>query len=958
MSDSGPTTAGSIVAKLRMDRDVWIADMSKTKADAREIGSLHPTVKVDVDTAGALAKLEALRIAAERAGAVGPSASTAGPSGPSAGTAAKVDAVAAAERRLAAAVSAADTAFARAELAQMRLNEVRDKGVTEGSRLAAAELAAAEAVKRLDAANERATLSEGALAASQEKAARAALEKAAAEEVATRATVKANEANSTNVSRVGMITTAVGLLLPLMVPVAAGAIGIAGALGMMGVAGIFAVVGIKKQMEQGTAAGLAYTAGIGSLKTNMASLAGTTAVAMLSSFQRIVRETNDDMPMLNRQIGLYSGLLGRSGANLFSGSLNTLRVLEPLLMSAGIYVERLTQKFDAWTSNGGLERFGSYALGVLPKVEEVLGALASAVMHILEALAPLGSIGMDVLSAVSNGIGGIPVDVLSNLIGAITWGAIAFKSWGFIAPMLSGVATSMGAVGAATTIATGPIGWIVAGVAALAAVFAIASANAEANAKATSSYAAGLQQDGNVIGAATRAQAAKNLQDSQAFALAKQLGISYKTVTDATLGNASAIQKVKDATDKANAANAELHKGGIVLGADNQKRAADALQNANAGERLNGIISIQSGALRGQIGINKELQAGISGTTAATKEQDAATAAMAAAAGVSVEAYKAALGAQTDTKGLLEKTTAAMFLQNDAAGLLKQSLDLLNGKTLGAAQAQNQFDSQIANMSTHINAAGKEINRADTELEGMTASAVKNRGELLGLTDAAFANAQAFRDNGGSADEAKQKLIAMKEQIIANAVAHGEDEAKVRAYIDTVYQIPASIPPTKIEVDTATALRQVDLFVANVNSRVATIQVRSALPDLNGDVSGSGRMGTAANGGTIGHLAGGGSGTVRGPGTADSDTAGLFHLANGEEVTSNKFGQADRYRGLLKQINAGVVPSTASHAAVKSKDAGQSGPTVVHQHSWKIFTNDPEALFQGFQNRTNMLGAV
>jgi hypothetical protein len=953
MSDSGPTTAGSIVAKLRMDRDVWIADMEKTKADTREIGSLRPTVRVDVDTAGAMAKLEALRVAAERAGAVGPSA--VGPSGPSAGTAAKVDAVAAAERRLAAAVSAADTAFARAELAQMRLNEVRDKGVTEGSRLAAAELAAAEAVKRLDAANERATLSEGALAASQEKATRAALEKAAAEEVATRATVKANEANSTNVSRVGMITTAVGLLLPLMVPMAAGAIGIAGALGMMGVAGIFAVVGIKKQMEQGTTAGLAYTAGIGSLKTNMASLAGTSAVAMLSSFQRVVRETNDDMPMLNRQIGTYSALLGRSGANLFSGSLNTLRVLEPLLMSAGIYVERLTQKFDAWTSNGGLERFGSYALGVLPKVEEVLGALASAVMHILEALAPLGSIGMDVLSAISNGIGGIPVDVLSNLIGAITWGAIAFKSWGFIAPMLSGVATSMGAVGAATTIATGPIGWIVAGVAALAAVFAIASANAEANAKATSSYAAGLQQDGNVIGAATRAQAAKNLQDSQAFALAKQLGISYKTVTDATLGNASAIQKVKDATDKANAANAELHKGGIVLGADNQKRAADALQNANAGERLNGIISIQSGALRGQIGINKELQAGISGTTAATKEQDAATAAMAAAAGVSVEAYKAALGAQTDTKGQLEKTTAAMFLQNDAAGLLKGALDLLNGKTLNAAQAQNQFDSQIANMSTHINAAGKEINRADTELEGMTASAVKNRGELLGLTDAAFANAQAFRDNGGSADEAKQKLSAMKEQIIANAVAHGEDEAKVRAYIDTVYQIPATIPPTKIEVETADALAKVK-ELQDWLSHLHASPVRIAV----GPGGGGGLVPNAANGGSIGHLAdgGSGSGTVRGPGTADSDTAGLYRLANSEEVISNKFGQADRHRGLLKQINAGVVPSTASHAAVKSKDASQSGPTVVHQHSWKIFTNDPEALFQGFQNRTNMLGAV
>lgn len=70
MPDSRPTTAGLIIARLRLDRDVWIADMAKTKEDARELGALRPTVRIDVDTPGALAKIEALRIAAEHAGAI------------------------------------------------------------------------------------------------------------------------------------------------------------------------------------------------------------------------------------------------------------------------------------------------------------------------------------------------------------------------------------------------------------------------------------------------------------------------------------------------------------------------------------------------------------------------------------------------------------------------------------------------------------------------------------------------------------------------------------------------------------------------------------------------------------------------------------------------------------------------------------------------------------------------
>lgn len=896
MTDSGPTTAGSIVGKLRMDRDLWVAEMAKTKQDVAELSRMSPTIRLDMDVSSALSKIEAVRAAYSTlgGGTLGPSLS-----GPSAGTVARVDAVAAAERRLAAATSAADSAFARAELAQMRLNELRDKGTATASRMMAAEIAATEAVKRLDAANERATLSEAALSAAQEKAAAAAVKKAAAEDAAARETVKANEANKTSVSRMGLITGAVALLLPLLGPVAAGAVGIGAAFLGMGAAGVFALVGINREMKQGTELGKAYTDGVTSMKGVLGQLSATAALNMLASFRRVVAETNDDLPFLNQQVGTFSGLLGRAGAAGVSGFLTSLRVMNPLLLTSGVYLERLALGFERWTKDGGLQTFSSYALSVLPKVTDLLGALATMVLHILEALAPLGAIGIAVLTGIADTINAIPVDVLGTLLGMVTWGAIAFKAWGFIAPMLSGIATSMGAVGAATTIATGPIGWIVAAAGALAAILAVVVTQQGSATAAMRDYTAAVQADTGAIGENVRQKVAQKLLDDGVYDLAKKLKVSTEDVTNATLGDAAAKKRVNEQLEKFNG------QGQIT---------------SNIVKGLTDTMKAQADGVKGAVDQYATLQDALGKTTDATAYQKAALEAAAAAAGVSVAAYQSVDQSQDDMAFSTEKATAQMYLQNDAAGLLRQTLDLLNGKTLGAEQAQNQFDSQIANMADHTNAAGKEIDRANTLLEGNTAAAVKNRGELIALTQAAENSAQAFRDNGGSAEDTKAKLEAMKQQIIENAIAHGEDADQVQAYLDKIFKIPESIPPTKLEVDTAAAERQLDLFIANVNTRVATIQVRSTMPDLNGSASGNGRMGTGAMGTTARGMAGGGS--VYGPGTAGSDTAGVYRLAHGEEVVSNVFGQADRNRAKLKQINAGVVPSTPSAPSSSRSDAG------------------------------------
>lgn len=99
--------------------------------------------------------------------------------------------------------------------------------------------------------------------------------------------------------------------------------------------------------------------------------------------------------------------------------------------------------------------------------------------------------------------------------------------------------------------------------------------------------------------------------------------------------------------------------------------------------------------------------------------------------------------------------------------------------------------------------------------------------------------------------------------------------------------------------------------------------------------------GTASSSGFKG-MAGGG--TVRGHGSAWSDTAGLYRLANSEEVISNTVGQAGRWRSLLKAINrndpAGAVAARASQIA--GVQPAVSAPVVVPAPIVRVFIGNEE----------------
>ncbi len=825
-----PTTEGSIVAYLRLDPSDYNAQLDKAKAKAEELGRTDPTIRVKADTANVVAKLDAVEAARRR--------------------------VTAAEIKYGVAADLATSAADR----QWRVNQRLTASEEEKQR---ATDASTRATGKADLAALVLTEAEDRLAAAERKAAVGALEQAAAQDVATGAGKKAAAGNKMNVTQMGLIAAAVAVLVPMLAPLAGYAVAVAGALTMMGGAGILAILGIKNAMAAGTQQGALFSAGMQTLKSDLSQLEGTAAGAMLSSFDGAIRSINQAMPQLNGQIGQFSGMLGTVGNTVLQGVINALQVLNPLFVSAGTYVEQLAAGFLSWTTDGGLQSFATYAMQALPQVEQTLGSLAAAIIHILDALAPLGVVGLAVIQGLSDVINWFPNNVLLDVAAGASAAFVAFKLWGLLVPIIKSVGVAVGVTAAVTDAALGPIGLIVAAIGAMAAIWAVSSVAANQATASTQSYMDALRQDNGVIGENVRAQAAKALVDDGAIRAGKALGLTAQTVTDAALGQVPAMQAVNDAVAKATQSYQEAKFVSEQYGAGSAASVAADKAKSDAAKTLKAAVDAQNAAVQNAItnGIDYNAAMNLGGSVAQT---------MASNLGLTIDAYNALVTAQNNATA--------------ASKTWKSEMDILNGAALGYAAAQNQFDSLIANApkvtsktkggasasqiaaaqnsaatatSSHANAvtalgiaqtkynnavaknnaqptaahalsvrqAQLALSRAQATVAstagsasaaqgrltaaqqkgtttvtsgtsavyGSTAAAVANRSALVSQITAAEAAATAFRNQGGSATETRAKLVAMKAEIIKNAIANGENADQVQKYVDNIFKIPPKV---------------------------------------------------------------------------------------------------------------------------------------------------------------------
>jgi predicted ester cyclase len=781
------TSAGAIIGTLRLNITDFEENIAKAQAMADKLDTKNVDVKVKADTAGAETKLAAVAASEDKV-----SKSSGGASG-------GLASVESAARKLADASSVA-------HIAQLRLSEVQGSGTAKASALASAHQSVTKADRDLS----------NMMKSSTPEVIRAADAMKQVDDSNTKVAKSSKDAGR----GMGALGTAIITLGPALVPLAAATVGLAAGFGGMGTAGIFAVVGISKEMKTGSTVGVAYTTMLGTLKGDLNTLSKTAATGVLQPFQASVKDLQTRMPGLNGVIGEFSVITGKTAGTLVTGLVAGFMAFAPLARDAGVYVLNLSQRFAALMSGPGAVSFGDYIRSVFPMVMADFENIVGAALRLIAALAPLGGGTLGMLSAFSSLINAMPVDVLSTLATTAASVYVGFKTFGLLSGGITAVATALRACGVAAdaasvgmrglNIAAGAIGAIIT-IAMLA--FSAHSESVRKDQDAVNSLTDALIRNKGAIDAQAVSEQANKLAKDGTLQAAKDAGYALDAVTLASLGNAGATALV-------NAHTKELNDS-LKIGAGYNGNYTVA--QLATGKAMDTVVAATKNGVS-QLDLAKQAYDAYNAATAKAatggNAQAIAQQAVARTAGTTVAALAGATAGQQATRDAAADAAAKMFVENNAAGILKASLDALNGKAISAAQAQNSFDSSLSNMGTHVSTTGKKVEFTTSSILNMSTASVALRGQLIGQVT----NLQnVVEANGGLSDstgKARAQMVTMRQQIIDNAVAHGVNRAAVTAYVDKLLAIPKKVPPTKLDVEKAAAEKN----IATLQARITAIK--------------------------------------------------------------------------------------------------------------------------------------
>ncbi|GAA0426578.1 hypothetical protein [Leifsonia naganoensis] len=783
----GPTTAGSIVGKLKLDSSDWMEKLAAAEAAARKLGSADPNVKVDVDSATAMAKLAAVE----------------------------------------------------------------------------------EQVKRLAEQNDKLRASQTAV----------------------------NNTNGNGVQRWQLIAAAIAALIPLLAPLAAYVVGVGGALAGMGAAGALAIYGIVRAIKDGTVVGAQYQRGLDQLKGTLDRLGSTAAVRMLGAFHEAVSTINMALPQLNNQIGVFSGYAGRIGNTVLQGVINALQVLNPLFVQGAGYVAQLASGFEAWTANGGLEKFTAYAMQVFPQVADTLGSLASLGMHVAEAFSTWGGPMLGALKGVADALNAIPAGILPALTVGAVGVVLAFKGWSAIRGSIDGVTGSLNMTQGA-------------GKAAFATLLQGIAAVDASILSMTASITSGIKQWQGLT------------QSQDKWSASVRAG----KINTADLG------KTLQATggfwnDFMN--NIDIAGTAVRPFYDNVKALDQAIASATPADAAVAYKQLQ-----------QQMKA------AGKTSEDMATMFPAATAAIHAqqEASKEAANAAKDNASGLDASADSAKKTQDAMTKLNETLKGLGSAQLDASSSNIAFQQSIADATAAV-----KQNGATLDLNSQQGR--DNQKALDGIASSAIQMVAAAQQAGVGTGDLTQKMGAARQSFIDAAVQMGVNAEQAGKMADQYGLVPSNVSTAFTTSGAAAAAATAASLQAAYNAlqgvytiRVNTIVQRSQLPDLNGADSGTGRMGTYRDGGTI-HAATGL--TVPGGGSPHVDSVRAL-LAPTEEVISNRMGQASNNRGLLKLVNSGAnANQIADYAGARAgRGVAPSVTNVTHNHTWNVTANDPTELTQ------------
>lgn len=540
--------------------------------------------------------------------------------------------------------------------------------------------------------------------------------------------------------------------------------------------------------------------------------------------------------------------------------------------AANVLYSQGAEGIAEWTKAVNDQGFAAETAAV--KLDNLAGDLEGLGGAVESGLIQAGSGANDVLRGMVQGLTGV-VNAVSKLPAPVIQGGMAIAGIGGAAALMAGglvkavtmvseVRTSITTLSTAAkaagvslkglTLAAGGIGLILAGAAIAFGAFANAQADSEAR---VTDFTSAIQGQTEAVNENSRAVAAKILQDRGAFDAARQLGLSLDTVTEASLGNASAMALVESAIQRAKVATEE-QRFAIAASVDEfNYLAADLVEAGSAQAKLRDAISGTNGEFNTAVEKARQMEEATAG---------AGGAAGAAAKKLGTLGDSAEEGADDFAKltkqindaasAMLQLSGSEMGLEaaiDDATASLKE-----NGKTLDIGTAKGRANKaaldQIASAALALNGAQA---KASKSAEVMDASTMRARTSFL-------KTAQQMGLNKLAAEQLADRYGLIPKTVATVVTAPGATVSASQA-ADLNKRLRGLPDTTKAKIVTeanASGYEAAMKMLRDADGKVATSYIRIM------------RQTVSSNGGVIRGpvkaLAGGGP--VYGPGTTTSDS--------------------------------------------------------------------------------------
>lgn len=620
---------------------------------------------------------------------------------------------------------------------------------------------------------------------------------------------------------------------------------------------------------------------------------------------------NDFLTFLKAEAPPAIESLGQMMGNLASGATELWMAFSPLNTDVLGWLQDASQSFEDWSTGlsqtQGFQDFVSYIQTSGPQVSQTLGAIGNMVLQVGEAFAPLGGPVLTILTTVADLISTIADSPLGTPLAAI---ATAVST---LSLLNKGLASTQGLLGGLRGGSAGGGGEEIGSV-------------FQDNADQVRAAATQMRSSISGVGSTLRSSLGQGLAPTTGQMMAlrtrmREVGTAGRQMAGA-VGRAGAPLAALGFLSSGAAGSlgltntASLALAGSMLGGPGAAIGVGAgllLDLKAAGESATGALdSLNDAATLGNLDtlsakltaakaeltdykstdtsgflglgdIAQQVGTDVSNVSQGrfTDQSDEYAASIAAASKKQEElaaSARVAADAQANLSSYVSGSNVALFAQTQSLESAVKSMQDIRSEALKAADAELGYKSAILDAKDAIKENGKTARNAGRALDLSTRAGIANKQALDSL-------AGAWNGQSDAAKNAKGALAQARQNFVTTATQMGLTEDAARRLARRLFEIPTK------RVTTVTVLDAASQKIAGIRSEIASLQnktiyINTVFTGRKPNAGGMGpQVGTSADGGTV-------TGAPRYP---YGDKV-LYRLAPGEEVISNRHGEADRFR--------------------------------------------------------------